>query len=178
MSKHDHGMLDLFVVHRKSLVDYAAPIVGCRALAEDVVQEAFIRFSSSVGEERSQSGTVSQPLHYLFRIVRNLAIDWARRISSERQDPASEEVLAATAADIPSPEQAALYRDELRILSKALAELPDRTRLAFEMHRLHNYKLQDIADRLNVSTTLVHQLIRQAVMHCGKRLAGESPDDK
>jgi RNA polymerase sigma-70 factor (ECF subfamily) len=171
-------MLDLYIMHRKSLVDYAAPIVGCRTLAEDVVQEAFIRFSSSVGEERAQPGTVAQPLNYLFRIVRNLAIDWARRISSERQDPASEEVLAATAADIPSPEQAALYRDQLRVLSLALAELPARTRLAFEMHRLHNYTLQEIADRLNVSITLVHQLIRQAVMHCGRRLSGEPLEDK
>ena len=37
--------LQLYLTHRHALVDYAAPIVGCRAKAEDVVQDAWLRFS-------------------------------------------------------------------------------------------------------------------------------------
>ena len=33
----------LFVEHRRSLIDYATRIVGSRAHAEDVVQEAWLR---------------------------------------------------------------------------------------------------------------------------------------
>ncbi|MCD6074877.1 MAG: hypothetical protein K0Q70_1760, partial [Rhodospirillales bacterium] len=43
--KSDTAKLTLFLTHRTALIDYAAPIVGDRSRAEDVVQEAFIRFS-------------------------------------------------------------------------------------------------------------------------------------
>jgi hypothetical protein len=39
--------LDIFLRHRADLIDYAAPIVGCRARAEDVVQEAWLRFAAA-----------------------------------------------------------------------------------------------------------------------------------
>jgi DNA-directed RNA polymerase specialized sigma24 family protein len=35
--------LALFLAHRSALVGYATPILKCRARAEDVVQEAYIR---------------------------------------------------------------------------------------------------------------------------------------
>ena len=36
--KHDPAKLRLFLAHRTALIDYATPIVGDRAQAEDVVQ--------------------------------------------------------------------------------------------------------------------------------------------
>ncbi len=36
--------LDLSLSHRGELINYAAGIVGCRTMAEDVVQEAYLRF--------------------------------------------------------------------------------------------------------------------------------------
>lgn len=160
--QHDAAKLDLFLSHRARLIDYAAPLVGCRARAEDIVQEAFIRFSS--GEAK-----LAQPVGYLYRIVRNLAVDWARHVAVEgtSSDTAALEEVPASAA---SPEQAAVYRDELRIVTEALAELPPRTRMAFEMHRLGGLTLQEIAGRLGISVGLAHQLVRDALSHCAERL--------
>ena len=36
--------LDLSFSHRGELINYPAGIVGCRMMAEDVVQEAYLRF--------------------------------------------------------------------------------------------------------------------------------------
>ena len=36
---------NVYLRHRAELIDYATPIVGDRALAEDVVQDAWLRFS-------------------------------------------------------------------------------------------------------------------------------------
>ncbi len=155
---------DLFVSHRNALVDYAAPITGCRAEAEEVVQEAWLRFSQV---ERKH---LDQPLAYLYRIVRNLALDLARRAGSSRREEASDEMLAGIAASTPSPEQQLSQQDELRLVANALAQLPERTRIAFEMHRLGGYTLQQIAAHLGISVGLAHQLVRKALTHCAASL--------
>jgi RNA polymerase sigma factor (sigma-70 family) len=68
----------LFVEHRRSLIDYATRIVGSRAHAEDVVQEAWLRF-----DEVSRQRLLDEPLSYLYRIVRNLALDGRRSQARE-----------------------------------------------------------------------------------------------
>ena len=70
----DSVRLDLFLAHRSALIDYAQPIVGCRARAEDVVQEAYLRFAAATDRERPADDRILQPVGYLYRIVRNLAV--------------------------------------------------------------------------------------------------------
>jgi len=161
--------LSLYLAHRAALVDFATPIVGCRASAEDVVQEAFLRFVPAASE-RTGSEPIMQPVGYLYRIVRNLAVDWGRRLSAERRRADGGAILEDLPAPAASPEQAAVDRDELRIVATALAELPERTRRVFEMHRLEGRTLQDIADTFGISLTLTHQLVRKAITHCANRL--------
>lgn len=162
--KHDINPLEVYLAHRAALIDHAAPIVGCRARAEDVVQEAWLRFASL-----PERGEITQPIGYLYRIVRNLAVDWARRLSIERRSVGDQAVLDP-AALAPSAEHEALYRDELRLIAQVLAELPERTRIAFEMRRLGSCTLREIADALGISVTLAHQLVRDALAQCAKRL--------
>ena len=158
--ERDAAKLDLYLTHRAALVDYAAPIVGCRSRAEDVVQDAYLRFAG-----RTADDDLRQPLAYLYRIVRNTALDCVRRLSAEaRRDGAG----AAAAADgqplVPSPEETLIHRDSLRRIEAALAALPIRTRLAFELHRFGGLTFQQIADRLGVSTATAHRLTRDAMV--------------
>lgn len=156
----------LFVEHRGSLVNYANGIVGDRAGAEDVVQEAYLRFSAA-----ADSGHIVNPVSYLYRIVRNLAVDWTRRRSVEVPKMAPP-VLESIASDAPSAERILYYRDELRVIADALAELPERTRIAFTMYRLEGRTLQYIADHLGVSVVRTHQLVKEAILHAARRLDG------
>lgn len=157
----------LFTEHRRSLVDYAASIVGSRAQAEDVVQEAWLRF-----DEVSRQRFLAEPLAYLYRIVRNLALDGRRSGVRETRLLASEPAAVAIASSTfsPTPERVALYKDELRLLHEALAELPKRTRVAFEMHRLGGCKLREIAEHLEISLPLAHRLVADGLDHCRTRL--------
>jgi len=160
--------LQLYLAHRPALVDYAAPIVGCRARAEDVVQEAWLRFSRQADE-----ADIRHPASYLYRIVRNLALDQTRRSATEKAQPGGDEMLAELPASTASPEQAVSQQSELAAISRALEELPLRTRTAFEMHRLGGHTLQQVANHLEVSVSLVHQLVRDALAHCLARLEDE-----
>ena len=155
--------LALYLAHRGALVNYANGIVGDRARAEDVVQEAFLRFASA--REKSDEA-VERPPAYLYRIVRNLAID-RQRAEAARTGEATLENLPSPSA---TPEQTAIDRDQLRVLAAALAELPERTRTAFNMHRLEGCSLKEIADHLGVSVVRAHQLVKDAIRHGTKRL--------
>jgi RNA polymerase sigma factor (sigma-70 family) len=157
--------LALYLKHRGSLVNYANGIVRDRAGAEDVVQEAYLRFSSASSDER----LISNPVSYLYRIVRNLALDWVNR-TSETASTGQVSALEQVAQEGPTAEDVLHYRDELRILADALAELPERTRIAFTMYRLEGCTLQQVGDRLGVSIVRAHQLVKDAILHAARRL--------
>ena len=51
-------------------------------------------------------------------------------------------------------------------LARALAQLPERTRAAFELHRLGGKTQREVAADLGISTTLVNFMIRDAMACC------------
>jgi RNA polymerase sigma-70 factor (ECF subfamily) len=162
--RRDADALTLFMSHRGELVNYASAIVGDRARAEDVVQEAWLRFGSA-----AEKGAVDEPVGFLYRVVRNLAIDGRRRRTRELRVVDSD--LPADKADsYPSPEAEAAGREELRLLRQALAELPERTRIALEMRRFGGFKLKEIAAHLGVSVTVAHELVARGIAHCRDRV--------
>ena len=159
----EDGKLRLYLAHRAALIDTAAPIVGCRSRAEDVVQDAYLKLDDDTPGIRN-------PLSYMFRLVRNLAIDRARRLSLEKRLGACEEVPENAAAEQPDPEQALLARDTLRHLRAALDTLPPRTRRVFEMRRLEGRSVEEIAAALNLSPRMVYALLADAMTHCREKL--------
>ncbi|TBU95764.1 sigma-70 family RNA polymerase sigma factor [Stutzerimonas kirkiae] len=159
--------LQLYLTHRTALVDYATPITGCRAQAEEVVQEAWLRFSHASHEP------LNQPQAYLYRIVRNLALDQLRQTSKAPGTDDPQAAIVNLVASTPSPEQQVCQQDELRLIAEALEQLPMRTRIAFEMHRLGGHTLQQIAAHLEISVGLAHQLVHSALAHCSACLDDE-----
>lgn len=166
-------ILTLYLAHRGALVNYANGIVGDRARAEDVVQEAFLRFASAW--EKSDEA-VERPPAYLYRIVRNLAIDRTRqRTREERQQ--GEESAWWMLPDTPrTPEQEALHRQELARIAEAFSELSPEARLAVEMHRFGGYTLSEIAARLNTSVPTAHRLVRDGMVKIALRLGAQSDE--
>jgi len=159
-------ILSLYVAHRGELVNYAASITGDRDAAEDVVQEAWTRLGAARPLER--------PTGYLFRIVRNLALDGRRRRNFEQrhfvQGAEAEDEAARASSEAPTPEAAAVAKDELRMALDVLESLPEKMRIAVEMHRLGGAKLKDIAARLDISVTAAHELVAEGVQRCRVRL--------
>lgn len=158
--------IGIYEAHRPALLKYAYGITGSRSLAEDVVQEAWLRLNDARARKE-----VREPLRYLYRIVRNLSVDMLRRDARAgvHTGVELEHATRIVAADTPSPEQVAIGREDMRRVSEALSELPERQRLAIDMYRLGDYKLREIAERLGVSVSLVHHLITDGLAHCDRR---------
>lgn len=162
---HTNKLLGAYLLSRPSLIESAAAIVGCRQRAEDLVQDAYLRF-----HDNGVDHGVRQPVAYLFQIVRNLAVDHSRRQRLESRHVASDAHAAADAANQHDPERIALNRESLDIVASALRELPSACRLAFEMHRLRGLTHKQIAAQLGISSSLVDKHIRRALTHCRDRM--------
>jgi len=166
VDSHDR-CLEVYLNHRGALLIYANRLVKDTAQAEDLVQEAFIRLRTAAA-----TTIFDEPAAYLYRIVRNLAVDFQRHLTFEgRHEVSGVDGLAAEVADaLPSPEDATAARQEFRNLLKALDELPPRTRLALEMHRLGGFKLREIAAHLGISVSTAQALVAEGVEYCQNRI--------
>ncbi|MBX2831245.1 MAG: sigma-70 family RNA polymerase sigma factor [Rhodospirillales bacterium] len=155
---------------RSALVNYASNIIGSRVQAEDLVQEAWLRF-----DEASKSRFLEDATGYLYRIVRNLALDSKRQTAREFSVTNASDydlALQISADETPNPETVILYKDDYAKAMEALGELPERTRIACEMHRFGGAKLREIATYLEISVPLAHKLVADGIDHCRQRLGG------
>jgi len=156
----------VYIEHRDELLNYANKFLQDRSIAEDVVQEAWLRLSARDG----QGEEITHTLRYLYSIVRNLALDWGRRATREAPVAPDSPTWRGLAAPAPSAEEVLLRRDEFRSVMEALSELPERTQLAFRLYKFEEKTLQEIADLLNVSVSRAHQLVREGLVHATRRL--------
>ena len=136
---------------------------GSDSLADDVVQDTWVRASTSA---------VAMPHNakaYVFRMAGNLTID---RLQREGIRPDREAAVATdqTACAAPSPETEVAARQELAILAAAVKELPDKRRHIFILYRGHGLTMRQIAQRLGVSEKTVEKQIARAMVHCRNRL--------
>lgn len=146
----------VFVVNRRSLVTIAQRILGCTGLAEDVVQDAYLKCCGAC------TSPVRCQMSYATQVVKNLALDYYRRQQLERRLFAPEEA----AIDVPesgtTPERQVIARQEFRAILSALAQLPARTSEAFAGYYFQELTQVEIARKLGVSTTLVNFMLRDA----------------
>lgn len=162
---------DVFLAQRSALIDYATPIVGDRSRAEDIVQEAFVRFAPAM--ESGQAG-VEQPAAYLFRIVRNLALDWKRRRQIERRQEAAEPEWWMLPETPQTPEQRLIQTESLTSIESVLAELPLQMRQAVELVRFQGYTVHEAGQQLGISGATVSRLVAKAMVKVIAALNGNT----
>lgn len=147
-----------FEAHRGRLFGIAYRMLGSRADAEDVLQDAYLRWHGTDKE------AVSSAEAWLTTTVTRLAIDRLRRAKVEREayiGPWLPEPLSA--ADIRTPEFAAELDSDISIAFLALLEAlaPDE-RAAFVLHDIFDDDYADIAGTLGKSEAACRQMVHRA----------------
>lgn len=146
---------------------------GSSSLAEDVVQETWIRANST------KAVLPDNPRAYLYRMVGNLAVDHVRRrqVRERMEGPAEGEQGATFSQRVeqvpspaPDPLEAVISQKELAALNVAVRELPDKCREVFLLYRGHGLTMREIAARLSISDKTVEKHIARAMVHCRVRL--------
>jgi RNA polymerase sigma-70 factor (ECF subfamily) len=134
--------------------------LGSRELADDVLHETFLRL------HRSEAiGAIQQPQSYIFRIALNIATDRRRE---ERRRASHAEILAAIRLheEQPNLSREIEARSDVEALKRALAQLPPRRRAILIAARVDGLSHETIAERFDISRTMVQKELRRAIRHC------------
>lgn len=155
----------LFKRHAKELTRSLRRRGLAEDTAADITQDAFLRMLTA-----TPLGKEDNPRAYLFQVSRNLVIDHERRQRGVPIDEVSEETFQSVADPTPSAETALYDKQRLLMSEAALAELPERTRRAFTLHRHEGMTIAEVAPQVGLSTTQTWALIRDAYRHIRGRL--------
>jgi RNA polymerase sigma factor (sigma-70 family) len=120
----------------------ALRIVRDRALAEDVVQEAFLtvwRNAHRFVPERAKASS------WILTFVHRRAVDLVRREERRRTEPLPETPLEA---ESPATEEEAWLRLRRERVQEALRSLPDQQREAIELAYFGGFTQSELAERL------------------------------
>ena len=153
----------IFDEHRDVLMAVAYRVLGRVADAEDVVQEAWLRWA------RTRPSDVADPRSFLVRVATRLAIDRLRRIKARRESYVGpwlpEPVL--TEGDVhESAESAESLSLALLVVLETLSPLE---RGVFVLREAFGFTYAEIAETLGRSEPAVRQLARRARVHVRER---------
>ncbi|WP_158279319.1 RNA polymerase sigma factor [Azospirillum humicireducens] len=149
---------EIYAAERGSLERLATRNVG-PSDAPDVVHNVFAAIW-----ERAKDHLVLTP-GYFVRATQLMAIGHFR--ADRRRARLSHAIVEEQyAPPAPQPDRIAAARQDLRQLQAALDGLPQRTRMAFLLNRLHQCTYEEIAVALAVSYSTVERDIARALMAC------------
>ncbi|MFJ4810682.1 RNA polymerase sigma-70 factor [Streptomyces longwoodensis] len=159
---------DVFEEHRPLLMGVAYRMLGRVADAEDVVQDAWLRWS---GVDRA---TVREPRPYLVRVTTRLAIDRLARIKSRNEayvGPWLPEPYATDFGDtVPDGAERAVLADTVSLAVLVVLEsLSPLERAVFVLREAFGFPFADIAAMLDRNETAVRQLAGRARRHVAER---------
>lgn len=147
----------IFDRHGGPAFSLAYRMCGRRAMAEDVVQEAFVSLWRSGGRYDRARGSVRS---WVLSVVHNRAIDaFRRQAGREGQDVADDGI----AERLPSAERTELEvqrREESRRLRAALRELPDEQQRVIELAYFGGFTHSQIAQMLELPAGTVKGRMR------------------
>ncbi|MEU9124541.1 RNA polymerase sigma-70 factor [Streptomyces sp. NPDC048506] len=155
---------DVFEAHRPVLFGVAYRMLGRVADAEDVLQDAWLRWS---GADRTE---VREPRAFLVRITTRLAIDRLRQVQSRRESyvgPWLPEPLATDfAGSAPDTADQAVFAESITLAVLVVLEsLSPLERAVFVLREAFGYPYAEIAAALERSEAAVRQLAGRARRH-------------
>lgn len=159
---------DVFEEHRPVLMGVAYRMLGRVADAEDVVQDAWLRWSGA------DHGQVREPRGYLVRVTTRLAIDRLRQIRTRGEayvGPWLPEPYVTDFGDtVPDAAERAVLADSVSLAVLVVMEsLSPLERAVFVLREAFGYPYADIAAVLDRGEAAVRQLAGRARRHVEER---------
>lgn len=153
--------------HLDRVVGLAYRLLGERAGAEDVAQDAFLRLWARADRWRPEARLDT----WLYTVARNLCLDRLRKSSRESDAPPPE-----LADPAPSAERALSEAETARRVARAIAELPERQRTAIALVHEEGLSNIDAAAVLEVSVDALESLLARARRRLRERLSEAGPE--
>ena len=152
---------DPFTLLRPRLFGIAYRMLGVRADAEDVLQDAWLRWS------RTDPATLQSAEAWLVTVVTRLSIDRLRALKAEREAYVGwwlpEPLVEPNGGGAHTPESAAELAGELSVaFLYVLERLGPEERAAFLLRQVFDYDYPDIAAQLGRTEASCRQMVHRA----------------
>jgi len=169
----------LHAATRRKLFSTVLLVVRRRHLAEEIVQEAYVRIWLNAGAYRAALGS---PMMWMITIAKNLAIDAVRRPSREIYRYHS--VLLDFPADTPTALDSMESRENeintVRLQQSMLSALqtldPTRRHLVIAAY-LHGESRHQLAEQYGVPVNTIKTWLRRALLQVRAQIGAMPPDD-
>jgi RNA polymerase sigma-70 factor (ECF subfamily) len=132
---------------------YLTRVSGDPALADDLMQESYVRFLSAATQPSIEDGEVASR-RYLFRIATNLLHDHWRRPRSTSLEEIPEELFAARSD--------AAQSDSAAMLTPAMARMKPRERQLLWLAHAEGYSHHEIAEVTGLGSASIRLLLFRA----------------
>jgi RNA polymerase sigma-70 factor, ECF subfamily len=153
-----NGTAEIFQSHRPRLFGVAYRMLGSRAAAEDVLQDAYLRWHQSATED------IQSPIAFLVTITTRLCLDHLRELKLEREHYVGPWLPEPIVEDqFPSPEMQLELAGEVSVAFLAVLErLGPEERAAFLLHDVFDYDYPEVAEILGKAQPACRQMIHRA----------------
>lgn len=151
---------ELFRAHGAALLGFLVRKVGT-ADAPDLLQETFLRVI-----RHARPDTIADPPAFLKQVAINLARDFARRRRTEETYLRLGDYLVDPPSRERPVEERIDYERRSALLEGAVAALPPRRRLVFELHVYHDLPLTEVAARMEISDRMARKHLSAALKAC------------
>ena len=159
---------ELFAALESPLLSYALRLLGERAPAEDVVQEAFMKLHAQFDEVR-------EPRRWLYRTVHNLSLNHRRQagklVSLERPSEDASRAVPDHADPEPLPDEQIIRWEGIGLVRLSLHTLDERSREVVRLKFDEDLSYQQISERTGLSTGHVGYLLHHALKAVAAELA-------
>lgn len=142
----------LYHRYAKKLMAFALTFFADQAIAEEAVQEIFIR----IWEKRRELDESKSFKSYLFQAVKFYMFNFIR----DRKESCSYEDVSEATFRTENPVEEMLHYEELEATAKLLiAKLPQVQQQVFRLNKLEGLTTQEIAEKMNLSKrTIEHHI--------------------
>ncbi len=147
---------ELVLRHQRFAFNVAYRVLGERAEAEDVIQEAFVRAWRALPGFRRQARFTT----WLYRIVHNLCLN--RLPGLRRELRAIDDLDELLADEGRSPAHSFQVREKLSFLHAQLPQLPGKYRLVLTLRYLEGLSYKEIAAELDLPMGTVKTHVHRA----------------
>lgn len=145
-------------------------IVKDQAVAEDLLQDVFVKVVQTIHSDRYSEEGKFQP--WLMRIAHNLAIDFfrkAKRYPTILMEDGSNLFNSLQFAES-SVEDLRVREETLEMVKKLIEELPETQKEVLVMRHYLDMSFQEIADQTGVSINTALGRMRYALIHLRKKM--------
>lgn len=163
---------EAYARYGKPVWSLARRVAGDSAIAEEVVQEAFLRLWTRAADFDPARGRL---LPWLLTIAHHRAIDELRRRRARGEFDGLDAAMATAEAPDADPVDVAIASDDREAIRVALAALPEAQRRAIELAYFGGYSQAEIASRLDEPLGTIKTRIRLALRKLRDLLSTRRP---